>query len=388
MTETCLVAEDVADCTSVVTSEIVVVAANLMLASSVVVAGFTPLPTTSLATATDMATPEHYALSAEDAIASDWHQRWITTATSASSSAEAEDSTIALFYETHISTADSESFTLFDAEAVVVDTAGSSSAVVINRHGNLTLSSQAASTSSVVTGLLEQLTAVATATDTATALRLAAALVADVAHAVSEADAGGTPAFPILQSVAAAASAVFSQLVATSNAADSAVAEDGVWFKDPGRIAWVMNTETSAGSWYDNFDFSSMAQVGGRVFAVGPDGLYELAGATDSGEPVDALLQTGFIDFGSQSIKRIDNAYFGYTSGGTLDMTLETQDSNHAPQTFVLETRDATAPRTTRVVPGKGMWGRYWRFTFRNVNGAAFDVRSATVDIAESNRRL
>ena len=388
MTETCLVAEDVADCVSVVTSEVVVVAANIMLASSATVAGVTPPPSASLAVAADVATSEHYAICAGGAIASDWYQRWITTATLVSSDAEVVGSTIALFYESHVSTADSESHTLFDAEAIAVGTAGSSSAVVVDRHGNITLASQAVGASSVVTGLLEQLTAVANVTDSATALRLAATLVADVAHAVSEADAGGAPAFPTLQSIATAASAVFSQLVAASTVADLAAAEDGVWFKDPGRVAWVMNTETSAGSWYDNFDFSSIAQVGGRVFAVGPDGLYELVGATDSGEAVDALLQTGFVDFGSQNIKRIDNAYFGYTSGGTLDMTLETQDSNHAPQTFVLETRDATAPRTTRVVPGKGMWGRYWRFTFRNVNGAAFDVRSATVDIAESNRRL
>ena len=161
-----------------------------------------------------------------------------------------------------------------------------------------------------------------------------------------------------------------------------------VWYKDPGRVAWLMNTETTAASWYDNFDFESIAQPPGKVLAVGPDGLYELGGPTDSGEQIDAEVVSGFADFGAAQTKRVDNLYFGYTSEGRISVTTETYESGHLPSTYYLEQRDASAPRNSRVTPGKGLWGRYWRMTIRNVNGAEFEVHDATVDIAVSTRRV
>ena len=94
------------------------------------------------------------------------------------------------------------------------------------------------------------------------------------------------------------------------------------------------------------------------------------------------------MDLGTAEVKRVDNIYFGYTSPGQLAVTVETKDSGHSPAKYLLEKRAATAPRNSRVTPGKGMWGRYWRFTVQNVDGAAFEVHDATVDIAVSPRRI
>ena len=168
----------------------------------------------------------------------------------------------------------------------------------------------------------------------------------------------------------------------------SAEATSDVWFKDPTSKAWVMNTETTAMGWYDNFSFESIVSWKGRELAVGPDGIHELAGDTDNGEKIDSLVESGFTDFGVAQTKRLDNMYFGYTSDGQIAVQTEVYESGSPPSTYLLEERDANAPRNSRVTPGKGLWGRYWRLTITNVDGADFEVHDATVDIAVSTRRI
>jgi hypothetical protein len=165
-------------------------------------------------------------------------------------------------------------------------------------------------------------------------------------------------------------------------------ASDSVWYKDPNRVAWVLNTETSAASWYTNYDFDSVAQVPGKELAVGPDGLYVLTGATDAGDLIKASVASGFVDFGNPQTKRMDAMYFGYTSAGQLSVSVETYGSGHAASVYLLEQRTAAAPRNSRVIPGKGLVGRYWRTTIENVGGVDFDVYDTSVDIAVSTRRV
>ena len=125
-----------------------------------------------------------------------------------------------------------------------------------------------------------------------------------------------------------------------------------------------------------------------QVLAVGPDGLYELVGDTDDGAPIAAELVGGFTDFRRPHQKRLDSMYFGYTSAGVLSVTPEVLESGYPPIEYELEQRSATAPRNTRVRPGKGLFGRYWRVTFRNKDGTSFTVHDITADIAVSARRL
>lgn len=165
-------------------------------------------------------------------------------------------------------------------------------------------------------------------------------------------------------------------------------ASDGVYFRDTGAKAWVMNTETTAVSWYDNYDFESIAEFAGNFYAVGPEGLYVLQGATDDEIPINASVSTGFSDFGAPQTKRLDNMYFGYTSEGQIAVQAEVYESGSPPVTYLLEERQANSPRNSRVTPGKGLWGRYWRLTVKNVDGANFEVSDASVDIAVSPRRI
>lgn len=255
---------------------------------------------------------------------------------------------------------------------------------------NVVISSTASAKSSIVQqGLSELAVSGANITSVIALIRREAAVdVTSTAEASSTVALSGTPETYLLVSNAEGTSLVQMQLDSTLVIESSADASSEIWYKDPTSKAWVMNTETTAVSWYDGFGFESIASWYGHEFAVGPDGIHELVGNTDNGEHINSTVKSGFDDYKDPHTKRVDNAYFGYTSSGTISVTVETYESGHAPYVYVLEQRSANAPRNSRITPGKGLWGRYWRMTVRNVDGADFEVHDASVDIATSTRRV
>jgi hypothetical protein len=301
----------------------------------------------------------------------------------------ARDRTILGIEELVSTTADAEgSVPAIDVPQLLVSEALAADVLEIGTVVDLLLTGAGSARTSVVTGLLEVITGAAAATTSLVLLRRADQLVVDGAEGDDEALTSTEPKFFLAISVGTSSSALVPQHSTFASVVVGAEIGSGVWYKDPGRVAWLMNTETTAVSWYDNFDFESIAQPPGKVLAVGPDGLYELVGDTDSGEQIDAFTVSGFTDFGSQATKRVDAMYFGYTSDGILSTTVETPESGHPPSVYLLEQRDASAPRNSRVVVAKGLFGRYWRMTIRNVGGADFEIHDANVDIAVSTRRV
>lgn len=163
---------------------------------------------------------------------------------------------------------------------------------------------------------------------------------------------------------------------------------DRVMMRDPSTQHLVLGTESTAVSTWTGCDFESLAQVGEDVLATGPDGLYILDADDDDGTPIDARVDFASVGFGISQTKRIDNLYIGYSAEGRLRLSLAVQESGGVPAVFPLERRSADTPRATRVTPGKGMVGRYWRMSLQNEGGAAFWINDAEVDLAVSSRRI
>lgn len=178
------------------------------------------------------------------------------------------------------------------------------------------------------------------------------------------------------------------QLVVASNIEieDGITLSDDVFYKNPGAIAWVMNTETAAPSWYSNWQFVDMVQIGNRVLAVGPEGLVELGADTDAGETIDASINYGFMDYGTDQKKRVDSFWFGYSSDDVLEVSVETL--GNTVYTYSMEARNAEQARNNRIRPGKGLNARYWRVGINNVGGCDFDVDSLGADVVPTSRRL
>lgn len=169
---------------------------------------------------------------------------------------------------------------------------------------------------------------------------------------------------------------------------DYVVGSDAVLFRDPDRGAYVLNVETGGVSTYQNYGFNSLAWYRGKLFGAGDDGLFVMEGHTDDGLPVRARVQEGFYDYGTTAQKRLEYMYFGYTSEDPLSLTVEVQESRFGPATYRLEARPSTSPRNTRVQPGKGLVGRYWRSTITNPTGGDFEIHSQEADVAVSKRRV
>lgn len=178
------------------------------------------------------------------------------------------------------------------------------------------------------------------------------------------------------------------QVEAQAYVEDTLLFTDDVFYKNPGAVAWVMNTETGAPSWYSNWQFVDMIQAGDKVLAVGPEGLVELGADVDEGEVIDAHIEYGFVDFGVDQKKRVDSFWFGYTSSDVLEVTVETYGQGYPVYTYSMEPRTAEQARNNRVRPGKALNARYWRVGVHNLDGCSFDVDSVGADVATSGRRV
>lgn len=357
--------------------------------SSTAFPGVTPPTVVSTAAATTYVVDEAYALVLNTAQASTVVSASAVVTDLATSTARGRSRLIAAFNETVVSGASATDLIVaLDVPLLAVSVAQAASTATANTTAVLQLTEYVTSTSAVSLGLLESVSATAAATNEIVLLRSIGESATSVALATDMVVLTNMPEAFLLLSSATAVSTLDAQCERNLLIGTSAEAATGVWYKDPARVAWLMNTETTAASWYTNFGFESVAQLPDRVLAVGPDGLYELSGDTDSGELIDAEVISGFTDFGQAQTKRIDAMYFGYTSSDVITVTVEVYESGHPPNTYTLEQRTANSPRNSRVVPGKGLWGRYWRTTIRNVGGAKFEIHDATVDVAVSSRRV
>lgn len=178
---------------------------------------------------------------------------------------------------------------------------------------------------------------------------------------------------------------------------DVLVISDDPLLRGQGLIAWVLNTETSGVAWYENWEFTGMAQLAdGRVLAIGPAGLALLGGDTDAGLDIDADIVLGYTDFSGytqsgrpkndQFMKQhVLSIFVGYRADGVLDATVQTHGNR--TYTYKLEKQPAKTVRNSRFKPGKGLNERFWALSFGNVAGCDFEINSMAADAVPNKTR-
>lgn len=183
----------------------------------------------------------------------------------------------------------------------------------------------------------------------------------------------------------------------TIEVVSTASARTEILHYEPSAVAWVMNTHTAAVSWYSNYQFLDMVQVGDRVLAVGPEGLSALGGDTDNDIPIQAHIDFGFKQYevldaysnGRSDVKkRVDSFWFGYRATQPLEITVETYGQGLPIYQYEMPDTPADQPRNNRIRPGKKLAARYWRVSVYNSNGGSFRVDDMSADIYEMGRRL
>lgn len=141
---------------------------------------------------------------------------------------------------------------------------------------------------------------------------------------------------------------------------------------------WVLNTDLRAVTEYRNVPFDSFATLGGRTYAAGAGGIYELTGDTDDGAPIDAWFRPFLSNFGTQKMKRATDIWLG-TAGANLYVKVHTRDpatGQMAEDIYPVQYTHGTGTDKGRVKVGRGLSSNYWTLTVANVAGADFEISS------------
>lgn len=134
----------------------------------------------------------------------------------------------------------------------------------------------------------------------------------------------------------------------------------------------TMHTERQAFSTYTNFPFNSFAKFNNVFLGAGDGGLFALAGATDNGTPIDAVARTGYTDFQTSKLKRVDYMYIGYRTDGEMILRVFTDETTM--REYLVTPTGKTGMSVQRVRIGKGVSARYWQFEIANKDGSDFDL--------------
>lgn len=188
----------------------------------------------------------------------------------------------------------------------------------------------------------------------------------------------------------------------TANTTASAFMSDEAWAKSAlasvvsNAMAWVMNTESSAVSWYTNWPFTEVAQGSTKTYAVGPEGLYVIGANTDNGGVIRAGIELDYTDFGgydkagvpqpNANMHRLDTVHVGATHATPLQLTVKTHGGN--AYTYRSERGATSTTKNDRFTVGKGLRGRYWKMAIQNTDGGDFSITDISADVANNTRRL
>lgn len=141
---------------------------------------------------------------------------------------------------------------------------------------------------------------------------------------------------------------------------------------------WVLNTDLRAVTEYRNVPFDSFAMLGGRTYAAGDSGIFELAGDTDNGSPIDAWFRPFLTDFGAAKMKRVSDIWIGTSAKGLL-VKVHTKDpatGNVTEDIYPVEYSHGAGNDKCRVKVGRGLTSHWWTLTVANVAGADFAIDS------------
>lgn len=188
---------------------------------------------------------------------------------------------------------------------------------------------------------------------------------------------------PMAASMTGHTQAQGSMVVTLPNITASATAEQ-VLFEV---VTLCMNLTTASLSQYADYAFDSFCEYNGKYYAAGPGGLYEIEqGDTDAGAQIDAVFETGDLDFNSEYQKRISDFYAGYRTKGDLALTITTDETGVVDYTLRNYGNEALHQR--RVTTAKGAKGKYWRFKVANTDGCDFEIDTMNMAVVPVARRI
>lgn len=124
---------------------------------------------------------------------------------------------------------------------------------------------------------------------------------------------------------------------------------------------WAINTRTSSVTEYQNFAFSSFAQMGRKFIAASSSGVYELDGEQDPGAAnIMTAMRSGFFAPNGSKFTSFRNIYVGMrTQDNSKEFILKLHDSYGREYIYLFRPEQNA---TTKINTGKGLRARFFAF--------------------------
>ncbi|RST54102.1 hypothetical protein [Variovorax sp. DXTD-1] len=146
----------------------------------------------------------------------------------------------------------------------------------------------------------------------------------------------------------------------------------------------AVNLDGFGSTTYSNYPFNSFARIGDRYYGAKLDGLFLLGGADDAGQPINAAICPGNLDFGSPQQKTISEAFIGAASKCPLKLKVAVPGSEFE---YAAETHSDEL-KQHRFKLGKGLKANYLIPVFYNQDGSDFEVDSLEFEVADLSRKI
>jgi hypothetical protein len=148
---------------------------------------------------------------------------------------------------------------------------------------------------------------------------------------------------------------------------------------------YVVNIRNGAVTMYDSaYGFNSFCEQGGKLYGANDDGVYELSGNDDDGDPIALEIVCSMTDFGSPYIKRLVDAWFGVHAAGSFIFSVIDEDGDQTDYTV------DSADKWTKVKTdlGRGLKGQYFKMGFKNVDGSDFRMDEMEINVQKTSRMV
>jgi hypothetical protein len=141
-------------------------------------------------------------------------------------------------------------------------------------------------------------------------------------------------------------------------------------------VTIVLNTDNFAVTEYNNYNFDSIAELEGRYYAVGPNGLVRLDGSSDNGTKIQGTVRFAQIDLHKRVVSRLVDAYLsGHVSGKVAVRIIQESQGDYL---YMIE--DVIGKlKAYRVKAPKNMRDRYVSYEISNVDGAEIEIEELSV---------
>lgn len=158
----------------------------------------------------------------------------------------------------------------------------------------------------------------------------------------------------------------------------STIFEDGEYRKVVS-CGWCMNLANKATTTYSGWDFTSFSGGYGTM----ADGIYSLA----AGGAVEWSVDFGKVNFGSDALKHLPNAYLGVESADIMELRVQAPGKYGGDYTY--PARGFNEELTMqRIDVGRGLRATWFGLSLSGQNGTDFKLASIDFTAAATKRRI